>query len=144
MNSTKKKNSLPSGIKCCIKKCKKSKRNFKGLKLFKFPDADMTLGQIWREKCQIPEKDYEKKLYICERHFSGSYVGKKYLKSGAIPTIDLDELEDEADNIDLEMQNSPKNMCCDDVVVPFCANCEKQIKLSNLYRKKYNNLLKKF
>ncbi|XP_065361198.1 uncharacterized protein LOC135954883 [Calliphora vicina] len=139
--TTKSKNNLPSGIKCCIKKCQKSKRHFKGLKMFKFPSPDMILGKIWREKCRIPETDFNKNLFICENHFSSSYVGKKKLKAGAIPTVHMDE---ESEDFDAESRYSPKKLDFENVEAPLCTNCAKQILLVDQYRTKYSNLLKKY
>ncbi|XP_037825737.1 uncharacterized protein LOC119613771 [Lucilia sericata] len=118
-NNKKNKNNLTSGIKCCVRICKKSKRNNKGLKMFKFPTSDRVLGKIWREKCQIPEQDYERNLYICEHHFPSNCVGRKKLKADAIPTIDLNiiaedsqdiiKLRDSSNELELKKKNCTAN-----------------------------------
>lgn len=110
--------------------------------MFKFPAPDLILGQIWKEKCQIPENGYHKYLYICENHFSSTYVGKINLKAEAIPTIGLG-VEDDM-GIDFDFPNSPKNVCNDEIEAPFCKNCENETTLTEKYKRKYNRLLKKY
>lgn len=66
-------------------------------------------------------------------------MGKKKLKSDAIPTLNLEgqEIEDE----EFLEPNLPKKARYED---GKCQNCEKNVKACNYYRKKYNELLKKF
>ena len=61
--------------------------------MLKFPSSDMMLEQIWRKKCRIPEKDFDKNPYICQNHFSSSCVGRKILKAEAIPTEEMGEID---------------------------------------------------
>lgn len=124
-------NLLKSGEACCV--CKRSRRKFPHLKLFKFPPFDTIFGKIWREKCKIEEET--KKLFICSKHFPIEYLGRKRLRAEAIPSLFLEDEEE------YDFPPSPKRTC---EVEGICNNCEKHLKSLTISNKKYGLLLKKY
>lgn len=135
------KNALKCGLKCAVKSCGKSKRQYEGLRMFKFPPCDSIMGQVWREKCNINIEDYSKSIYICGNHFLDSDMGKKKLKSGAVPIYQLEEIEDDYDFVEPECSSKKPRFQNYEAV---CNGCEKYAKSVSFYRKKYFNLLNKF
>lgn len=135
MNS---KNNLRSGIKCCISNCNVSKRLKPEAKMFQFPLLDTPMGQIWREKCGINLNNSRKKLFICNLHFFPQDIGKKKLKNGAVPSLNLNAHVDNDDPENffcLEELPRRRNSSCSNLSI-VCSKCEKFNKTTAMYRKK--------
>lgn len=74
-----------SGNRCVLIGCQKNKRDYPHLSFFKFP-ADYRRDD-WLSACNVP--DESPTMLVCSEHFESKFLGKKFLKKNAIPTIKL-------------------------------------------------------
>lgn len=102
---------LQWGSRCCIGSCRRSKRNDPSCRLFKFPIESSPYFQKWLKNCDISQENSASKR-VCEKHFELKYFGKKYLKLGAIPTLNLNndlnnQEEDLNESDEFKVRRSP-------------------------------------
>lgn len=155
--------------KCSIISCQSKKKDFPERQFFLFPkpenkNYDPWLNAVGASKDFIKEK---KKPYICSIHFENEYLGKKYLKQNAIPTLVLgasgsEEISTfdpstvkstygcgEGNNDDFSMEDlnfaakilptsSTKDQFSEQNI--FCERCIKSLKADKFYRSKIAKL----
>lgn len=113
-----------SGLKCIINTCQRSYRDGSEhfpVRLFKFPVNEFVRRQ-WVAKCKLDSAVNIDRAVICNKHFLQKYLGKKYLKAGAIPTLCVfDE-----PNLHLNMFEADENSD----VFSFCDENETDNKIS--------------
>lgn len=140
-----------AGNKCSLPHCCRSKRVYPEMKLFRFPNFDSPLFKVWAEKCHFDEEFVANfpLLFLCDKHFSSDLIGKRYLKRGAVPTLNITN-NDSADigetqkEVDLSMLKSPpRKRKRSESPISKCFNCQKNVENEAFYRKMYFNLLKK-
>ncbi|XP_022233763.2 uncharacterized protein LOC111081912 isoform X2 [Drosophila obscura] len=80
-----------AGHKCIISSCRIGYRDSlkdSPVRLFSFPTFPFLLNK-WIEACNLDKEMIKKTSRICERHFEANCVGKRRLKSKAIPTLNI-------------------------------------------------------
>ena len=77
------------GVRCQLPSCKISIRQFPDCQFFKFPLKNQDRMDIWINACFLKKTPTIKNAYICANHFDKKYIGRKYLKKNAVPTLFL-------------------------------------------------------
>ncbi|XP_055389159.1 uncharacterized protein LOC129618445 isoform X3 [Condylostylus longicornis] len=75
--------------KCVIKHCQATKKKFPELRFFEFPKrgTERYLKWLCNAGDSCPNIEDRKRPYICSRHFESYWMGKKWLRRDACPTI---------------------------------------------------------
>lgn len=99
-----------SGVKCIVRSCRRSYRNGSPVKMFRFPKKE-SLRRQWIEKCGLP-RDFKMRAVICDSHFEKKSIGKRFLKSNVVPTLNLFDPSDA--NIVISKKLGGITICKDD------------------------------
>ncbi|XP_033244353.1 uncharacterized protein LOC108155879 isoform X1 [Drosophila miranda] len=131
------------GYKCIISSClcgyRDSSTNFP-VKLFTFP-SDPLFFNKWVEVCRLDKNLVKRTARICERHFKPEYIGKRRLKSNAVPTLNLSPLTPLNASICNENTFSGHSVGNKPIEKPMKS---KRIKLDEVHDKMSNNLEQSF
>ncbi|XP_026843986.1 uncharacterized protein LOC113565637 [Drosophila persimilis] len=139
MPSTHQNDNRKCGYKCIISSClcgyRDSSTNFP-VKLFTFP-SDPLFFNKWVEVCRLDKNLVKRTARICERHFKPEYIGKRRLKSNAVPTLNLSPLTPLNASICNENTFSGHSVGNKPIEKPMKS---KRIKLDEVHDKISNNL----
>ncbi|XP_030565509.1 zinc finger protein 888-like [Drosophila novamexicana] len=108
-----------SGVKCIVKSCRRSYRNGSPVKMFRFPKKE-SLRRQWIEKCGLP-RDFKMRAVICDSHFEKESIGKRFLKSNVVPTLNLFDPSDA--NIVISKKLGGITICKDDDTIEDISIC---------------------
>ncbi|XP_064540527.1 zinc finger protein 84-like [Drosophila montana] len=111
-----------SGVKCIVKSCRRSYRNGSPVKMFRFPKKE-SLRRQWIENCGLPH-DFNMRAFICDLHFEKKSIGKKFLKSNVVPTLNLFDPSDSNIDISKELDNIDEiTICSEDDTIEDISIC---------------------
>lgn len=81
----------PWNIKCCIISCLATADKYPDRRFFLFPKPGSDKYKKWIDICAESASEIEKKKkpYLCHIHFADMFLGKKFLKKNALPTLFL-------------------------------------------------------
>lgn len=140
-----------AGNKCSLPYCRRSKRDFPDLKLFKFPPVQSPMFFSWVEKCGFTEEFVAKSanLFLCDRHFCPEDIGKRKLKLGTVPKFfsegeNVRLVEYEHSDLDLTLLRPPTRKRKRSVSpASRCVQCHKNMKAVSYYQAQNRILNKK-
>lgn len=123
-----------AGKRCVFDTCGVNKRNAKFLRLFRFPPKISPMWDVWTKICDINISTVTHELFICEYHFHEKYIGKKYLKSDAIPERLLYYYDHSLQNIttnDNDINHNNSSSSPPPAVMPVTIEIPDLLKLNN-------------
>jgi len=131
---------LLSGNKCSLAHCKKSKRDFPGIKLFKLPSNDDFLFIEWAKQCGFTEDFVANSgsLFLCEDHFLPENIGQRYLKKGAIPVQNLSRPMEKVENTEEDpnlFQSPPRKRIRSESPAESCRQCHRHVTTLKAFQK---------
>lgn len=129
-----------SGVSCSV--CMKTKRDYPNLKIFKCPSREKNeiLNNLWRQACGFRN---EGKYFVCGDHFCPEFVGRKYLKKDAVPSLNLNsDLGSDLNLEDLNKSPPTKRRRTSSSCSISCVRCD-QLSQRCAKEEKKNAILKK-